>query len=82
MKTKCYLSLELYIVKSACVTYFCNQSLFVGECFNSREIPQELVREARGKEINLNMEDHRANEYVKPKTSVKAFSGEGHMLGR
>lgn len=37
---------------------------------------------ARGGEVNLNMEDHREEEYVKPKQSLKAFSGEGHMLGR
>ncbi|XP_005097991.1 NSFL1 cofactor p47 [Aplysia californica] len=45
------------------------------------EVPQELVREARGGEINLDMEDHRAEDYVKPKVSVKAFTGAGHMLG-
>ena len=46
------------------------------------EVPQELIREAHGGEVNLDMEDHRAEEFVKPKVKVKAFSGAGHMLGR
>ncbi|XP_059166530.1 NSFL1 cofactor p47-like isoform X2 [Physella acuta] len=45
------------------------------------EVPHDLIREAKGGEVNLDMEDHRAEEYVKPKHSVKAFSGAGHMLG-
>ncbi|XP_052797412.1 NSFL1 cofactor p47-like [Mya arenaria] len=45
------------------------------------EVPQELIREARGGEVNLNMEDHRTENYVKPKASLKAFAGEGHTLG-
>lgn len=45
------------------------------------EIPQELIREAKGGEVNLNMEDHRAEDYVKPKVPVKAFTGEGNILG-
>ena len=48
----------------------------------TREVPQELVREAQGGEVNLDMEDHRQDEYVKPKVTVKAFSGAGNMLGR
>jgi len=46
------------------------------------EVPQELIREARGGEVNLNMEDHRQENYVKPKMPLKAFTGEGHTLGR
>lgn len=45
------------------------------------EVPNELIHLAKGGEVNLNMEDHRQEDYVKPKASVKAFSGEGHMLG-
>ncbi|RUS87533.1 hypothetical protein EGW08_004709 [Elysia chlorotica] len=45
------------------------------------EVPQELIREAHGGEVNLDMEDHRAEEFVKPKVKVKAFSGAGHTLG-
>lgn len=48
----------------------------------AREIPQELIRQARGREVNLNMADHRGEDFVKPKSTVKAFTGEGHMLGR
>ena len=46
------------------------------------EVPNELIRAAKGGEVNLNMEDHRTENYVKPKVSLKAFSGEGHTLGR
>ena len=49
---------------------------------NFREIPRELLRLAKGGEVNLDMEDHRTEEYVKPKVAVKAFTGEGHKLGR
>ncbi|PNF14314.1 NSFL1 cofactor p47 [Cryptotermes secundus] len=45
------------------------------------EVPMELVREARGSEVHLNMEDHRHEEYVPLKPKVKAFSGKGHVLG-
>ncbi|XP_060068216.1 NSFL1 cofactor p47-like [Ylistrum balloti] len=45
------------------------------------EVPQELIRLARGGEVNLNMEDHRQENYVKPKEATKAFSGHGNMLG-
>ncbi|XP_041365866.1 NSFL1 cofactor p47-like [Gigantopelta aegis] len=51
------------------------------ESIKKGEVPRELVRQARGREVNLNMEDHRNEQYVKPKGSTKAFSGEGHMLG-
>ncbi len=37
---------------------------------------------AKGGVVNLNMEDHRTEDYVKPKVTLKAFSGEGHKLGR
>ena len=30
-------------------------------------IPDELVKEARGGEVHVNMEDHKTEEYVKPK---------------
>ncbi|KAL8614293.1 hypothetical protein ACOMHN_007631 [Nucella lapillus] len=45
------------------------------------EVPHELIREARGGEVSLDMEDHRTEDFVKSKASTKAFSGEGHMLG-
>jgi UBX domain-containing protein 1 len=50
--------------------------------FYGREVPVELVREARGSEVHLNMEDHRHEECVPVKPKVKAFSGKGHVLGR
>ena len=33
----------------------------------SGRIPEELIREARSGEAHVNMEDHKAEEYVKPK---------------
>ncbi|XP_061178194.1 NSFL1 cofactor p47-like [Saccostrea echinata] len=43
------------------------------------EVPRELI--SRGKEVNLNMEDHRTEDYVQPKVTTKPFTGAGHMLG-
>lgn len=45
------------------------------------EIPQELVQEAEGGKINLNMERHQDMDYVLPKRKMTAFMGQGHMLG-
>uniref|UniRef100_A0A803W7Z0 NSFL1 cofactor n=1 Tax=Ficedula albicollis TaxID=59894 RepID=A0A803W7Z0_FICAL len=45
------------------------------------EVPAELRRLARGGQVNLDMEDHRDEEYVKPKTVFRAFTGEGQKLG-
>ncbi len=42
----------------------------------------ELLREAKGGEVNLDMEDHRTEEYVKPKKKMTPFTGQGYMLGR
>lgn len=47
-----------------------------------REIPLELQRLVRGGHVNLDMEDHQDQEYVKPRLRFKAFSGEGQKLGR
>lgn len=46
------------------------------------EIPAEIRQQVQGAEVRLDMEDHRHESYVPPKTKVKAFSGKGHMLGR
>ena len=34
------------------------------------QIPGELVREARGGEVHVNMEDHKTEEFVKPKVGT------------
>lgn len=44
-------------------------------------IPDELIKEARGGEVHVNMEDHKAEEYVRPKATARPFQGQGHMLG-
>lgn len=44
------------------------------------EIPRELLQRAPG-EVNLNMEDHRHEEFVAPRRNVQAFVGQGHRLG-
>ena len=45
------------------------------------QIPDELVKEACGGEVNVDMEDHRDEEFVKPKVRVKPFQGAGNVLG-
>ncbi|XP_055402022.1 UBX domain-containing protein 2B isoform X2 [Bubalus kerabau] len=45
------------------------------------EIPLELQRLVHGGHLNLDMEDHQDQEYVKPRLRFKAFSGEGQKLG-
>lgn len=47
-----------------------------------REIPLELREQSRGGQVNLDMEDHRDEDFLKPKVSFKAFGGEGQKLGR
>jgi len=44
-------------------------------------IPRELVREARGGEVMVNMEDHKDKPYEQPKVTVKPFQGSGNVLG-
>lgn len=46
------------------------------------EIPMEIRQQVQSAEVRLDMEDHRHETFVPPKTKVKAFSGKGHMLGR
>nr|XP_021529096.1 UBX domain-containing protein 2B [Aotus nancymaae] len=46
-----------------------------------REIPLELQRLVHGGQVNLDMEDHQDQEYIKPRLRFKAFSGEGQKLG-
>lgn len=45
------------------------------------EVPNELRQFVRGNEIHVNMEDHRTEDYVKPKEIVKPFTGAGYTLG-
>ncbi|XP_029418237.1 UBX domain-containing protein 2B isoform X2 [Nannospalax galili] len=45
------------------------------------EIPPELQRLVHGGQVNLDMEDHQDQEYIKPRLRFKAFSGEGQKLG-
>jgi UBX domain-containing protein 1 len=46
---------------------------------NFSRIPAELVRAYPGREIDLQMEDHRTEEYKAP--PMKPFSGAGQRLG-
>ena len=39
-------------------------------------IPPELVKEAKGGEVHVDMEDHREEEFVKPSVKSKPFQGE------
>ncbi|KAG8513881.1 UBX domain-containing protein 2B [Galemys pyrenaicus] len=45
------------------------------------EIPLELQHLVHGGQVNLDMEDHQDQEYIKPRLRFKAFSGEGQKLG-
>ena len=45
------------------------------------EVPKELRQVVRGNEVHVNMEDHRNEEYIKPKETVRAFAGAGYTLG-
>merc|ERR1711872_1138029 len=45
------------------------------------QIPDELVKEAKGGEVHVDMEDHRQEEFVKPKVKAKPFTGAGNVLG-
>ncbi|XP_013412074.1 NSFL1 cofactor p47 [Lingula anatina] len=45
------------------------------------QVPLELIKLAKGGEVDLQMEDHREEEFVAPKVKLKAFSGEGQRLG-
>ncbi|XP_041112720.1 NSFL1 cofactor p47-like isoform X1 [Polyodon spathula] len=51
------------------------------ESIRRGEIPMELRRLSRSGQVNLDMEDHRDEDFSKPKTSFKAFTGEGQKLG-
>jgi len=44
-------------------------------------IPRELIREARGGEVMVNMEDHKDKPFEKPKVTSKPFQGSGNVLG-
>ncbi|XP_078486985.1 NSFL1 cofactor p47-like isoform X1 [Ciona intestinalis] len=45
------------------------------------QIPRELIRNAKGGEVHVDMEDHREEEYKPQKKKLKPFSGQGQMLG-
>ena len=42
----------------------------------------ELVREAKGGKVHLDMDDCRDRDYAPVKSKFKSFAGQGHMLGR
>ncbi|KAG7323082.1 hypothetical protein KOW79_012784 [Hemibagrus wyckioides] len=51
------------------------------ESIRRGEIPLELRQRSRGGQVNLDMEDHRDEDFAKPKPAFKAFTGEGQKLG-
>ncbi|XP_062513823.1 NSFL1 cofactor p47-like isoform X2 [Corticium candelabrum] len=51
------------------------------ESVTKGQIPDELVSEAQGSEVHVNVEDRREEQYRQPKPVLKPFSGEGHKLG-
>uniref|UniRef100_A0A3B3RZL4 NSFL1 cofactor p47 n=1 Tax=Paramormyrops kingsleyae TaxID=1676925 RepID=A0A3B3RZL4_9TELE len=57
-----------------------SNALFL-ESIRRGEIPLELRQRSRGGQVNLDMEDHRDEDFSKPKVAFKAFAGEGQKLG-
>ncbi|MEE6506463.1 hypothetical protein FKM82_007682 [Ascaphus truei] len=51
------------------------------EAIRRGEIPAELRRLAQGGQVNLDMEDHRDEDFMRTRSSFKAFTGEGQKLG-
>ncbi|KAM6976724.1 NSFL1 cofactor p47 [Aplochiton taeniatus] len=51
------------------------------ESIRRGEIPLELRQRARGGQVNLDMEDHRDEDFSRPKVAFRAFGGEGQKLG-
>uniref|UniRef100_A0A3Q3J815 NSFL1 cofactor p47 n=2 Tax=Monopterus albus TaxID=43700 RepID=A0A3Q3J815_MONAL len=51
------------------------------EAIRRGEIPLELRQRSRGGQVNLDMEDHRDEDFSKLKLVFKAFEGEGQKLG-
>ncbi|XP_064634834.1 NSFL1 cofactor p47-like isoform X2 [Lineus longissimus] len=45
------------------------------------EIPDELLKLAKGSKVDVNMVDKHTEEFVQPKPKVHAFAGAGQMLG-
>lgn len=45
------------------------------------ELPRELIQQAQGGEVHLDMQDHREEEFVPPKKAFKLYSTEGNKLG-
>ena len=39
----------------------------------NREVPMELIRESRGREVHLQMEDHRMEEFISKKSRFQVF---------
>lgn len=58
------------------------RSTLIRSSSSHREIPLELRQRSRGGQVNLDMEDHRDEDFTKPKMAFKAFEGEGQKLGR
>lgn len=45
------------------------------------QLPPEL-RQQEGNMVQVNMEDHRHEDYQPTATKIKPFAGKGHTLGR
>uniref|UniRef100_A0A8B9LID4 NSFL1 (p97) cofactor (p47) n=1 Tax=Astyanax mexicanus TaxID=7994 RepID=A0A8B9LID4_ASTMX len=51
------------------------------ESIRRGEIPLELRQRSRGGQVNLDMEDHRDEDFSRPRPAFRAFGGEGQKLG-
>lgn len=62
-------------------TYSDPENALFLESIRRGEIPLELRQRFRGGQVNLDMEDHRDEDFSKPRLAFKAFTGEGQKLG-
>jgi UBX domain-containing protein 1 len=52
------------------------------ESVKQGRVPPELLMAAKGRELRVQMEDKRDQEFQAPKRQAEYFGGAGHMLGR
>ena len=68
----------LEYIKRGCVGYYIKRkSRFfknsICKFLFNREVPMELIRESRGREVHLQMEDHRMEEFISKKSRFQVF---------
>jgi len=54
------------------IAYYMSKKFLIF-CSHNREVPMELIRESRGREVHLQMEDHRMEEFISKKSRFQVF---------